>query len=135
MANEFDKIEKNEPMEDRFAYEEPHISRANVEREHMEETAAEVAVPPSVSLEREREREAIFEEEKEDVMGMSGTGLGYLGLALSILSLFILPIILGAAGIIVGFIARKRGASGAGAWAIGIGAISIIVGMFILPFF
>ena len=43
MANEYDKIEKNEPTEDRFAYEEPHISRANVEREHMEETAAEVA--------------------------------------------------------------------------------------------
>lgn len=136
MANEFERNELNEPIENRLAYEEPHVARANAHREHLEETAAEVAaVPPAVSLEREREREAIFEEEREDVMGMSGRGLGYLGLALSVLSLFILPIILGAAGIIIGFIARRRGATGLGAWAIGLGAVSIIVGMFILPFF
>ncbi|MFZ3588170.1 hypothetical protein ACOI1C_02600 [Bacillus sp. DJP31] len=65
----------------------------------------------------------------------SGRGIGGLALALSILSLFVLPIVLGAAGIIIGFIARRRGATKLGAWAIGIGAISIIVGMFILPFF
>ena len=41
----------------------------------------------------------------------------------------------GAAGIIIGFIARRRGATGLGAWAIGIGAVSIIVGIFILQFF
>ncbi|WP_430392865.1 DUF308 domain-containing protein [Bacillus suaedaesalsae] len=65
----------------------------------------------------------------------SGKGIGGLALALSILSLFVLPIVLGAAGIIIGFIARRRGATRLGAWAIGIGAISIIVGMFVLPFF
>lgn len=65
----------------------------------------------------------------------SGKGIGGLALALSILSLFVLPIVLGAAGIIIGFIARRRGATTLGAWAIGIGAISIIVGMFVLPFF
>jgi hypothetical protein len=54
---------------------------------------------------------------------------------LSILSLFFLPIILGAAGIILGFIARRKGALTLGAWAIGIGVVSIIVGTFILPFF
>jgi hypothetical protein len=36
---------------------------------------------------------------------------------------------------VLGFVARRRGAEGLGAWAIGIGAISIILGMFILPFF
>jgi hypothetical protein len=65
----------------------------------------------------------------------SGRGIGGLALALSILSLFVLPIVLGAAGIIIGFIARRRGATTLGAWAIGIGAVSIIVGMFVLPFF
>jgi hypothetical protein len=64
-----------------------------------------------------------------------GRGIAGLALALSILSLFVLPIVMGAAGIIIGFIARRRGATTLGAWAIGIGAVSIIVGMFILPFF
>ncbi|QFT89866.1 hypothetical protein FIU87_14475 [Bacillus sp. THAF10] len=137
MASEF---EKNEEKLDRFdsdvAYEEPHVSRAKGHREFLEEHAAEVApARPIVEADRNREREAIFEEERSDVMGMSGRGLGFLGLALSILSLFFLPIIMGAAGIIVGFIARKRGAAGLGAWAIGIGIVSIVVGIFVLPLF
>ncbi|TYS68758.1 DUF4190 domain-containing protein [Sutcliffiella horikoshii] len=136
MASEF---EKNEEKLDRFdsdlAYEEPHVSRAKGHQDFLEEHAAEVAVPPVVQSDRSREREAIFEEERSDVMGMSGRGLGILGLALSILSLFFLPIIMGAAGIIVGFIARKRGATGLGAWAIGIGIVSIVVGIFVLPLF
>jgi uncharacterized membrane protein HdeD (DUF308 family) len=49
--------------------------------------------------------------------------------------LFILPVILGAAGVIVGFIARRRGANALGAWAIGIGIVSIVLGIFITPFF
>ena len=35
-----------------------------------------------------------------------------LALALSILSLFVMPILFGAAGIVLGFIARRRGAKG-----------------------
>ncbi|CAG9619326.1 DUF308 domain-containing protein [Sutcliffiella rhizosphaerae] len=138
MASEF---EKNEEKLDRYdsdvAYEEPHISRAKGHRDFLEEHAAEIGVNgvPVVESNRNRDREAVFEEERSDVMGMSGRGLGILGLALSILSLFFLPIIMGAAGIIVGFIARKRGAQGLGAWAIGIGIVSIVVGIFVLPLF
>ncbi|MEW8987757.1 MAG: DUF4190 domain-containing protein, partial [Bacillus sp. (in: firmicutes)] len=65
----------------------------------------------------------------------SGTGIGFAAIIVSILSLFVAPILFGAVGIVLGFIARRRGATGLGSWAIGIGAISIIVGMFILPFF
>jgi hypothetical protein len=36
---------------------------------------------------------------------------------------------------VLGFVARRRGAESLGAWAIGLGAISIIVGIFVLPFF
>jgi hypothetical protein len=61
--------------------------------------------------------------------------MGTLALALAILSLFVLPILFGAAGIVLGFVARRRGAIGLGAWAIGIGAVSIVIGIFILPFF
>lgn len=91
---------------------------------YQEETAAEIAAPSPVIRRRGSEEESTTE----------GRGLGYSALALSILSLFILPVILGAAGIILGFVARRRGSS-LGSWAIGIGTISILVGLFILPFF
>jgi hypothetical protein len=94
---------------------------------YQEETAAEIAAPVPVVRGRERD------DERETTAG--GTGMGTLALALSILSLFVMPILFGAAGIVLGFVARSRGATGLGAWAIGIGAMSIIVGIFILPFF
>ena len=95
--------------------------------EYREETAAEIAAP--VPLVHRRDRE----ESRERAEG--GTGMGWAALVLSILSLFVMPILFGAAGIVLGFIARRRGAEGLGAWAIGIGALSIVVGIFILPFF
>ncbi|WP_235887873.1 hypothetical protein [Neobacillus paridis] len=96
-------------------------------RDNREETAAEIAAP--VPVVREKEQNNIRER------AATGTGLGTVALALSILSLFVLPILFGAAGIVLGFVARRRGAESLGAWAIGIGAVSIIVGIFILPFF
>lgn len=95
--------------------------------EFREETAAEIAAP--VPIVRRRGY--------DDIRGRTegGTGTGYVALALSILSLFVFPILFGAAGIVLGFVARRRGAEGLGAWAIGIGAVSIIIGIFILPFF
>lgn len=137
MASEFDN---NEEKLDRFdsdlAYEEPHVARAKGQRDYLEENAAEVAINPTrLHSDIYSDREEVYEEERSDVMGMSGRGLGFLGLVLSILSLFFMPVILGAAGIIVGFIARKRGATGLGAWAIGIGIVSIVVGLFVLPLF
>jgi hypothetical protein len=98
------------------------IGKDEPERDFMEETGAEIAEP----IRRNDERG----EEKAD-----GTGAGWLALALSILSLFIWPVLLGAAGIIVGFIARRRGAETLGAWAIGIGIVAIIVRLFIMPFY
>ena len=90
---------------------------------YREETAAEIAAPaPLVRRGSDEETET------------GGRGLAYSALALSILSLFILPVLFGAAGIILGFMARRRG-SALGSWAIGIGVISILVGIFILPFF
>lgn len=93
--------------------------------EFREETAAEIAAP--VPLVRRRAR--------DDLRSEAGTSTGFVSLALSILSLFVMPILLGAAGIVLGFIARRRGAEGLGAWAIGIGAVSMIIGIFIIPFF
>ncbi|WP_078545620.1 DUF308 domain-containing protein [Litchfieldia alkalitelluris] len=105
---------------------------ANTYSDYTEETAAEVVPPFTPVGEREPVREM---NNVEDNTGVGGAGLGWLALALSIISLFVMPVLMGAAGIIIGFIARRRGATGLGAWAIGIGAVSIIVGIFILPFF
>jgi hypothetical protein len=95
--------------------------------EFREETAAEIAAP--VPLIRKKDQEGQGEK------AVGGTGMGTLALVLSILSLFVMPILFGAAGIVLGFVARRRGAEKLGAWAIGIGAISIVIGIFILPFF
>ncbi|TMU85555.1 DUF4190 domain-containing protein [Bacillus sp. BHET2] len=98
-----------------------------IRENYREETAAEIAAPMNVSRD--------FEHDTVEDSTTSGRVLGYSSLALSILSLFILPVIMGAAGIVLGFVARRRGAEMLGAWAIGIGAVSIIVGLFVLPFF
>ncbi|MDL4841528.1 DUF4190 domain-containing protein [Aquibacillus rhizosphaerae] len=62
------------------------------------------------------------------------TGFGWLALVLAALSFFVMPIVLGAAGIIFGFIAKGRGADTLGNTAIIAGAISIVITLFIAPF-
>jgi len=98
---------------------------------HREETAAEIAAPVNLGLNRSKDTTNEEQETKASggIMGMSA-------LAISILSLFVLPVILGITAVVLGFVARKRGgAKGLANWAIGIGAISIIIGMFVLPFY
>lgn len=94
-----------------------------------EETSAELAAPITFN------RGMDSEEERDNEVETAGRGVGSAGLILSIISLFVFPVLFGATGIILGFIARRRGATSLGSWAIGIGVVSIIVGMFILPFF
>lgn len=95
--------------------------------DYLEETSAEMAAPVSFGQGYEKENGTNTE--------AGGTGIGFAAIILSILSLFVAPVLFGAAGIVLGFVARRRGAQGLGSWAIGIGAISIVLGMFILPFF
>ncbi|WP_462412522.1 hypothetical protein [Neobacillus sp. Marseille-QA0830] len=97
---------------------------------YKEEHAAEIAAPVPVSRRITQSTENNNQKTKT-----AASGLGTLAIVLSILSLFVMPILFGAAGIILGFVARRRGADTLGAWAIGIGAVSIIIGIFILPFF
>lgn len=92
---------------------------------YLEETAGEIAAPNIGTYRKE-------EDGRETEKG--GTGIGIAALILSIVSLFVLPILFGGAGIVCGFIARRSGARGLGNWAIGIGAASILIGMFIAPF-
>lgn len=64
----------------------------------------------------------------------ANSAFGWIALALSIISYFMMPIILGGAGIIMGFVSRNRGAETLGNTAIIAGAISILITLFILPY-
>jgi hypothetical protein len=114
-------------------YDREDTERREYEDDFMEETAAEVLPLREQGRvhERELEREENFEGDAEN----EGRGVGYFALALSILSLFFLPVLLGAAGIIVGFFARRRGAHTLGNWAIGLGIASIVISLIFAPFF
>lgn len=94
---------------------------------YQEETAAEIA-PPFTS----RRQGTVTNNQGEAKEG--STGIGLAALALSILSLFVFPVLFGITGIVLGFIARGRGAR-TGTWAITVGAISLLLGIFVLPFF
>ncbi|WP_062355817.1 hypothetical protein [Bacillus kwashiorkori] len=89
-----------------------------------EETAAEMAVP----INRTRTTEQTNAEQ-------GGRGLGIAALVLSILALFMAPVLFGGAGVVLGFMAKKRGANSLGNWAIGVGAFAAIIGLLIAPFF
>ncbi|MDQ0213890.1 hypothetical protein J2S13_000284 [Oikeobacillus pervagus] len=108
-------------------------NKVNLEKEreeipsiYDEETAAEIASP--VSVNRESFRDQVDAE-------TGGKIAGWAALILSIISLFAAPILFGAAGIVLGFVARRRGAETLGAWGIGIGVVSIVLGLFVYPFF
>ncbi|WP_353855223.1 DUF308 domain-containing protein [Bacillus sp. Bos-x628] len=96
---------------------------------YLEETAAEITEPYQASRDREDRRE------RDHVGDDSGKGMGYTALALAIISLFVLPVLLGVAAIVVGYMARRKGAQSLGAWSIGIGIVSVILGIFVTPFF
>ncbi|MFD1038498.1 hypothetical protein ACFQ3N_08850 [Virgibacillus byunsanensis] len=79
--------------------------------------------------------EAIKTGEKETNMGTQvNSAVGWAALILSLISFFMMPVILGGAGIILGFISKNRGADTLGNTAIVAGAISILITLFVLPY-
>ncbi|MCY8009361.1 DUF4190 domain-containing protein [Bacillus haynesii] len=123
-------MEKDQNVRDRnrAGYDADLVDATLDNDEFLEETAAEVA--PTYRTDNGDNGEA-----RNDADVAGGRVTGYIALALSIISLFMLPVLLGIAGIIVGYIARRQGAAGLGAWAMGIGAVSLVLGIFITPFF
>lgn len=109
---------------DRDVYEDfdEADSRINVKDDvdQDEEFAAETAV---VDHSYEDARDA----DDDDAFGR---GLGWLSFILSIIGLFFLPVIMGTAGIIIGFIAMRQGARVLGGWAIAVGIIALILRLF-----
>lgn len=96
--------------------------------------------PPNSTREEELATEITADDRREvdrsdDDEGIQANNvMGWIALILSIASYFMMPVILGGAGIILGFIARNRGASTLGNTAIVAGIVSILITLFILPF-
>ncbi|MFD1018774.1 hypothetical protein [Thalassobacillus hwangdonensis] len=75
------------------------------------------------------------EEQGTDMQTEVQTGMGWLAIVLVGISFFVAPVLLGGAGIILGFFAKRRGAETLGNTAIVIGAISILLSLFLAPLF
>ena len=97
-------------------------------RDHDVETASEIAEPI-----RREPRRTVDDHEEKPRNGTSGVGIA--GLVMSILSLFLWPYLLGAVGIVLGFIAYRRNARTLGVWAMVIGAIAILGALIIFPYY
>ncbi|GIO27561.1 hypothetical protein [Ornithinibacillus bavariensis] len=108
---------ENAPLRGEDRYRDGYYSRRD------EETAAELTAD-------DYRRSVAVDDDTEQ----ASSAMGWIALALSIASFFWAPILLGGAGIIVGFIARNRNANTLGNIAIAAGAISILITLFILPF-
>ncbi|MFC4558831.1 hypothetical protein ACFO3D_11505 [Virgibacillus kekensis] len=93
-----------------------------------EEFAAEMTADEAVDGPLERERNS------EESGTQVNSAFGWIALSLSVISFFVWPIILGGAGIILGFVSKRRGSDTLGNVAIAAGAISILITLFILPF-
>ncbi|WP_413380164.1 DUF4190 domain-containing protein [Alkalihalobacillus sp. 1P02AB] len=140
----------NEMKEDTSDYDESHEPEPvhndqNGGQQFNEETAAEYAALNGMSpggrpfdadqyVVRDTDEEVDHVDVDKDT-STSGRGIGTFAFVLSFLSLFFLPVLLGAAGIVVGFVSRHYGAKALGNWAIGLGAISILLTLFFSPFF
>ncbi len=96
--------------------------------DYYEETSAEFVSPYDL-LEREPYPEEI------DATESRGKLIGYVALFLGLLSFFVFPVILGVVALIMGFIALRQGEMTIGSWAISISTLSLLISLFILPFF
>ncbi|GGE46987.1 hypothetical protein GCM10011391_27250 [Pullulanibacillus camelliae] len=122
-ATDYPREEDSDEAVDEL-FEDP-LDSASDDEDYKEEYAADAAV----------DRSLVDNVRDDDADETEGVGLGWLALVLSVIGLFFLPIIMGAAGIIVGIIARRQGARTLGAWAIGVGIAAIVILLFTAPFF
>lgn len=105
------------------------IERQN--RKFREETAAEPGIGARPDMVTDREKEDRGETARLD----NERFLGITGLVISVLSLFVWPIVMGIIGGVVGYFAYRRGARALGMWAMGIALVSILGTMVLSPIF
>lgn len=127
---EKNSTQQNLNHEEQFTSEENHHANGteNLYGSRDEETAAELSAVRDAN-------EHVSEEKDEDFDIEVNNTVGWVAIALSVISFFWLPILFGAAGIITGFIARSRNANVLGNIAIAAGVIAILMSLFIRPFY
>ncbi|MBO8170401.1 MAG: hypothetical protein H0Z33_00740 [Bacillaceae bacterium] len=76
-----------------------------------------------------------IEDVTEPVTEGRGNAVGLAAVALSVLALFIFPVLMSIAGIITGYIAYRREARTLGLWAMGIGVVALLASLVFAPFF
>lgn len=109
--------------------------------DYQEESAAEIAPGLNIANRETDDREGLANEdqirniEEMETQEEGNTALGWTALVLSIVSLFFLPVLAGTIGVVTGFFAARNGARSLGTWAIAIGLFSIVLNLFIAPFF
>lgn len=110
----------------------------NVEKNHNEKTNQTLLDEDSSNVNKQFQEEIATEiTDKEVIESRNDPDInniyGWVGLGLSVISFFIIPLLFAGAGIILGFIARGREAQVLGNTAIITGVISILFRLFILP--
>lgn len=123
MDNEKDFNRNQTGLEDR---EPPTIDDTPLNID--EEFASEIVNDDDVPVEPYTAEEEINDPDIKNVYG-------WIGLALSVISFFIIPALFAAVGIILGFVARRGEARILGNAAIIVGVVSILVRLFLLPLF
>jgi|SRR5690625_2053584 len=120
--------ERNRNLNDPFY----HTTNMNAEIDNQHETIDEV--PEQTYLE-ETSAEFTHPIRGDAEESRTNHAYGWIALALSVISLFFIPVLFAIAGIILGVIARNRQSQWLGYSAIVISVISLIVHLFIMPFF
>lgn len=93
------------------------------------EFAAEVAAPPAAAEPRTQD------DIDDGATAAGGRMIGWFALALSILSLFAYPVLLGTTGVIMGIIAYAQGRRALGVWSVLIGGLSLLSYFVLVPFY
>jgi len=112
----------------------PEIGNDDLRKSKAQSTIQNNSEDEEFSTEFTADDSMINSEFKEDVDNQATNVMGWAAVILSVLSLFVMPILFGGAGIIVGFISRNREAEWLGNTAIIVGAISIVLSFFFRPF-
>lgn len=104
--------------------ESPHDPEINYPNEFIEETSVELT---------DNKMDDHEVTDNNDLMA-SGSIVAWIGIALSILSFLMLPLLFASAGIILGVIARMQDTRTLGYTAMAIGIVSLIVRLFFVLF-
>ncbi|MDQ0088440.1 hypothetical protein J2T12_001846 [Paenibacillus anaericanus] len=109
---------------------------------HQEEYSAEVAPREIFGRDTKREERHENHEREGEITAMEssdisdstmGSTVGYVGVGLGILSLFMWSIILGPIAAIMGFYAYSQGRKTSGAWSIGLGILATLSYFILIP--